>query len=469
MTTGNSAPTMPPGRGRGAWRCRTRRGLATGAAVLVAAVLAAPVPAGAAEHCPGADRARVPGAQYQISACLPDLTTAGTVASGHTDPADYAGLAATGTRNPSGVPGLQIDGYFPDSSTTNTEHGWEHDAQFVLRLPDRWNGGLVVTGAPGNRHQYSLDDTISDWALAAGYAYAATDKGNTGADFWRDGRRPGDAIAEWNRRVTQLTVAAKATLVAHYRQPVRRTLMTGLSNGGYLTRWQLENHPQLYDAGIDWEGTLLRADGPNLLTYLPTALRAYPGYASTADPAAHRAMLRAGFAPGSEFLWPFHYQYYWDLTQRVYRAEFDPGYSPDDPAGTPFCTSGTPHCDADYDYASRPASVHRAMRRVQLTGRIGKPLITLQGTLDSLLPIATDSDEYARLVAAHGRGQLYRYYRIADGNHVDGLYDSFPQRLRPILPCYRAAFSAMTRWLDDHVDTPPPSGTVPGRRAAPTW
>ena len=32
--------------------------------------------------------------------------------------------------------------------------------------------------------------------------------------------------------------------------------MTGISNGGYLTRWQLEKRPDLYDGGVDWEGTL---------------------------------------------------------------------------------------------------------------------------------------------------------------------------------------------------------------------
>ena len=100
--------------------------------------------------------------------------------------------------------------------------------------------------------------------------------------------------------------------------------MAGISNGGYLTRWQLENNPQLFDGGLDWEGTLFRAEGPNLLTFLPTALKHYPAYAATGDPAAHDAIIGAGFAPGSEFLWPFHHAYYWDLTQRIYREELDP-------------------------------------------------------------------------------------------------------------------------------------------------
>ena len=136
--------------------------------------------------------------------------------------------------------------------------------------------------------------------------------------------------------------------------------MFGISNGGYLTRWQLENRPDLYDGGLDWEGTLFRAEGPNLLTYLPTALKNYPAYAATGDQAAHDAIIGAGFVPGSEFLWPFHETVYWDLTQRIYREEFDPTFDGDLKAGIPFCASGTPPCDADYDYASRPQSVKDA-------------------------------------------------------------------------------------------------------------
>ena len=37
------------------------------------------------------------------------------------------------------------------------------------------------------------------------------------------------------------------------------------------------------------------------------SLRNYPAYAATGDPAAHRAMIDAGFARGSEFTWDYHY------------------------------------------------------------------------------------------------------------------------------------------------------------------
>ncbi|EHR63043.1 3-hydroxybutyrate oligomer hydrolase family protein [Saccharomonospora cyanea] len=424
----------------------------------VAVAESVPAPAGeCAERHP-----RVPGVRYQEVSCLDDLTTTGTARTGHTDPADWAGLTQEALPVPGAVPGTQIDGYFPDDSTTNTNHGWNHDSQFVIRLPENWNGGLVVSGTPGNREQYANDRAISDWVLSKGYAFAATDKGNTGLEFHTDGRRPGDAIAEWNRRVTQLARAAKATVTRHYHRRPSTTLVTGLSNGGYLVRWQLENHPELYDGGVDWEGTLWSARGPNLVEYLPEALSAYPRYADGGDDAdaAHAELVAAGFPAGSEFLWPYHYEIYWDLTQRIYREEIDPAFDGDTVAGTPFCEPGTPACDADYDYRERPESVHEAVERIGLTGRIGKPLLTLHGTLDVLLPIGEDSDVYARMVREQGRGHLHRYYRIADGTHTDSLVDTHPDRLRALTPCHRTAFEALEAYLAD--GTPlPASATIP--------
>ncbi|WP_338693994.1 tannase/feruloyl esterase family alpha/beta hydrolase [Streptomyces sp. Q6] len=423
---------------------------------------AAQADAPSAAHCAHQEHARVPGAEFQRRACLDDLTTAGLAGTAYTDTADQAGLTAQGTHRASGVPGVQIDGYFRDDSRTNTTHGWNHDAQFVLRMPDRWNGGLVVTAAPGNRKQYATDVAIADRVLAQGYAYAATDKGNTGPNFYRDGDRPGDAVAEWNARTTQLTLAAKKAVALRYGHAPRRTYMTGISNAGYLTRWQLENRPELYDGGVDWEGVLWTAEGPNLFTSLPTAVAYGQGGADADD------MYAAGFARGSEFLWPYHQKVYWGLTQKAYRAEFDPSYDPACPGASTGSTTDEilAPCasDAAYDYAARPAPVHRAVARVALTGRVGKPLLTLQGDLDTLLPIATDASVYARMTDAQGRGRLHRTYTIQGGTHTDGLYDSHPGLLRPILPCYRDAFDTLTRWVES--GTRPPADRTVGRPAS---
>src|SRR5919206_555120 len=88
----------------------------------------------------------------------------------------------------------------------------------------------------------------------------------------------------------QLAIAAKQAMAQRYGRAPARTYVTGISNGGYLTRWQLEHHPELYDGGVDWEGALFTPDGPNLFTYLPVALREYPKW-RTGDQAAHDAMI----------------------------------------------------------------------------------------------------------------------------------------------------------------------------------
>ncbi|CRK56527.1 FkbW [Alloactinosynnema sp. L-07] len=431
---------------------RTRR---VGAIGLAAALAVTLVPAAAAAGRPSCSVA-VLGAEKVTGVCLADLTTAGTVASGHTDPADWAGLEAPGTVNPSGVPGIQLDGYFPDTSTTNTNHGWNHDSQFVIRLPAKWNGGLVVAGPPGTREQYANDRIIGDHVLAKGYAFAATDKGNTGPELYRDGRRPGDAIMEWHFRVTQLTIAAKFAAARHYGRAPKRTYAAGTSAGGYLVRWQLEHYPWLYDGGVDWNGLLFTPQGPNLLTSLPPALRAYPRFAA-GEPGAKEAMVAAGYPAESAPVWAFHHRTQWDLFQRILREELDPDYDGDTQAGTPFCAEGTgPGCDTDYDYARRPAEVHDAMRRVSLTGKLTRPLITVHGTYDALVTISRSSDVYAELA----NDARHRYYRVEGGHHTDGLAGAFPTLGRTMLPCFRGALDAMTAWVERGT-APPPSRTIP--------
>ena len=56
------------------------------APLLLASALTAPVSAAQGDRCSGI---RVPGAEYSVSACLTDLTTAGTTRTGHTDQQDW--------------------------------------------------------------------------------------------------------------------------------------------------------------------------------------------------------------------------------------------------------------------------------------------------------------------------------------------------------------------------------------------
>ena len=57
------------------------------------------------------------------------------------------------------------------------------------------------------------------------------------------------------------------------------------------------------------------------------------------------------------------------------------------------------------------------------------------------------------------RSRIHRYYTVEGGTHVDSLYNTYPDQIRPILPCYRDAFEVLTDWVEDR-DRPPASGTI---------
>ena len=76
------------------------------------------------------------------------------------------------------------------------------------------------------------------------------------------------------------------------------------------------------------------------------------------------------------------------------------------------------------------------------TGLIQRPLITVQGTLDALLPIDHHGRAYARAVQAGFEAQpgfpnrptpAYRLYEVQNGNHIEN-YKSFYPQLEYILP-----------------------------------
>src|SRR5881396_1114472 len=67
------------------------------------------------------------------------------------------------------VPGLQINARIASDPTGQ--------ARFLLRLPNDWNGRLVVAGASGTRSEFNGDFAWSDYVVQRGYAYASQNKG----------------------------------------------------------------------------------------------------------------------------------------------------------------------------------------------------------------------------------------------------------------------------------------------------
>src|SRR5712691_1476644 len=505
------------------------------ALLLVAAPHACPADLGAWKQ--------ILGAEWLDCHQAADLTTTNNP---FTDPGSLTGMGfpppGSGTlnshyTNPASPPvgGLQLDGWFPDACNAfqaepalaakdgtpfipgctpppipgqTCTSGCHHDAQFVIRIPDDWDGHLLSAGTPGIRDAFASDFILSDYALEKGWAYVSQDKGNMGANFFRAGGdetattgtpwEPGAAVQEWTVRMRQATSAARALLAVLAPQygltGVTFSYAAGISNGGYQTRRAIETdfkHQRLYDGGVDWEGTLFLgslpagiqtqtpATGYNLFTYLPTALFNYPGDV-LGVPASVQALAAVGFNPQSQPLWAYHWAIYWGLTQKIYRLEFDPEYTnytcSDILGAGPSCVSpaalAVPPTDPDalYDYAARVAqnpAILARMQEVANTGNIQRPLITLHGDNDSLLPIATDSDLYSQLVARARKSQRYRYYVVQGGNHVDPQFDDhygvddYGNKIsRPMLPCVRAAIDALALWVERGI-SPPPSHTIP--------
>lgn len=459
-------------------------------------------------------------------------------------PPPGSGTLNSNKTNPAGppVPGLQVDGYFPDGCNSFLLAGTtgpgepallnkagqpfipgctpasppahatclslcHHDAQFVIRIPDAWNGRLLTSGTPGIRDAFSSDFINSDYAMEKGWAYVSQDKGNMGANFFQDGCDergtcpvagggitcsgtsawcPGAATREWTYRVRQATRQTRVLLdsvASSYGLPgVSYSYVTGASNGGYQTRRALEtdtSSDRLYDGGVDWEGTLITptlpvgvvkaapTTGTILFNYLPTALANAPGDL-TGDPTATANLAAVGFNPESQPLWPYNAAIYWGLTQKVYRLEFDPEYTaysgcapllPVGPCVSPAAEVVPPtDPDATYNYGARLAALPALAARIAASansGDIQHPMITLQGDQDALLPIKTDADLYAQMVALRGHSNIYRYYVVRGGNHVDPQFDDHNgidaygnTLLRPILPCTRASLDALQAWVE---------------------
>src|SRR5215470_8158439 len=88
----------------------------------------------------------------------------------------------------------------------------------------------------------------------------------------------------------------------------------------------------------------------------------------------------------------------------------------------------------NYIYVNRLSlsNVAENLADFRTTGRIRRPLITVAGTMDALLPIDTNARAYERTVTAAARedgdkAPAYRLYEVQNGNHIDSLKVTFPQ------------------------------------------
>lgn len=370
------------------------------------------------------------------------------------------------------VPGIQIEARLADDPTG--------EARFLLRLPDEWNGRLVVAGASGNRSEFNGDFAWSDYVVQKGYAYASQNKGQLNlrltaatdplgcrlnpatpvyVHFYVND--PEKSFTEWQPRIAQAARLARDGVKARYGRHPRHTFAVGTSNGGYQVRRAVEEDPDLFDGGVDWEGTFVDPGPDNLLVQLPQALEAYPGYvASGYDPAspAAGAIRAAGYPPdivvrGADgafvrSLWSLNWTSFWEVTWCQWQKKLDPTYD----------TYGVGAASYDYFARAETSGVAEGLAAFATTGKIKKPLITVAGTMDALLPIEHHARAYAAKVAASRQGDeehraaQYRLYEVQNGTHIESYRSLLLGKTELLQPHAHRAFDL----LADHAETGAP-------------
>jgi hypothetical protein len=384
------------------------------------------------------------------------------------------------------VPGVQLDARLADDATG--------EARFLLRVPADWNGSLVVAGASGTRSEFNGDFAWSDLVVQKGYAYASQNKRilnlflvavsptpppsdplacrlNPASTVWVHfyDNDAGKEFTQWGPAIVDAAGIARDGVLALEGRPPRYTYAVGTSNGGYQVRRALELAPHVFDGGVDWEGTFVDPAQPNILTDLPPAIRNFPAYvASGFDPnsAAAQAIEAAGYPPdlfdGVHSLWGSYSASFWEVTQCQWQKRLDPTYD----------TYGAG--PGNYDYAARAAADPTVLADVaafENTGDLRRPLVTIAGTMDALLPIEHHARAYARKVAAvraadaakgreDDRHAPYRLYEVQNGNHIENFKNTFPQ-LELIQPHAQRAFELLVRFVEEHREPLPPDQCIP--------
>jgi len=379
------------------------------------------------------------------------------------------------------VPGVQLNGRIVDDPAGQ--------ARILFRLPNQWNGKLVVAGSSETRSEFNGDFAWSDYVLQEGYAYVSQNKGvlnfyvTTASDplgcrlnpasttfvhfFAND---PGQDFTRWTGFMIEAARIGNNAVTVNYGRSATRTYAVGTSNGGYQVRRALQTAPELFDGGVDWEGTYVDPVGPNVLSALPPPILNFPDYVSSGynpNSTAAENIVLAGYPPdivsGPNSLWGLYWAQFWEVTLCQWQKRLDPTYDT--------YVSGT----GTYSYVARlsVSDVGAQLAAIATTGDIGKPLITVAGTMDALLPINLNARAYGRAVAAAQSGEdrnggdgdgkkphpAYRLYEVQNGNHIETYKETFPQ-LDLIQPHAQHAFDLLADSVE-HGSTLPPDQCIP--------
>ena len=310
--------------------------------------------------------------------------------------------------------------------------------RFVVRVPQKWNGSLVI-GAHGGSggdavdrsgkvyatSETALDDVIGDYAFANGFAYASVDRDGVG------GTRAGYALTMEFETVAhdQVTRIRRATPV--------RTYVVGLSAGGGIARMIAESMPTPFDGAL-----IIAGAGGDVITRLDRQQRIAP-------------------------LWPL-------IDPRAHA-----GLSNRDPRIVSYSEAiGTP-VEArrlwPYTGASAVAAASRPPGTVEnSTGKPSIPVLEVVGTWDDI--VIREVRAYRDRVEPKDRHRLYQvegvWHMSGDDDGVQGFQYAAESRMKldkevadamgqgpSYIPTVREAFDHLVRWVEKGI-SPPVSQTV---------
>lgn len=371
----------------------------------------------------------------------------------HQPRSDLTAIVDADERQQAPVPLRYIHGVIPD------------DARFQIALPEQWNGKLVIF----SRGFSGTEMTGGAWrttALQKGYAYAASDEGWNRLTIARE---LDDSYFESRQRIRELTLYASRVVAEHYGRQPSRTLMIGGSNGGHHTKWMLESHPELYDGGIAGYGFNSQVSQWGSIA---TVLRHYAAIAPRIDDIIERRRANPAWSPRREPLTPPLTATQLDSLDRLYSIpatlgdgfRYDVGRWPgsearwkqDHEALLSYLRDSMPRFDPTFnpgggaltddelplwDPAKSPTEVLRELRRLDLTGRLTRPLVVMHGAADPVVSPGESAGYHALVTRRLGRrraDELLAVYFIPGMPHTGPEFDA----------ALAAQLDALEAWID---------------------
>ena len=253
-----------------------------------------------------------------------------------------------------------------------------------------------------------------------------------------------------------------------YGKPAKYTYAVGTSNGGYQVRRALETAPKVFDGGVDWEGTFVDEEAPNLLTDLPPAVLNCPGLRRVGIqsgqhrgeehrrrrlPARHRAAGDPGASRAS--LWGNYSNSFWEVTQCQWQKRLDPAY--DTYGAAPAPTTTRSGARSRTSARTWPTSPRPATSRSRSSRWRARWMRCCRSTT-MRAPMRARSEARARRRTARPgddkKHPAYRLYEVQNGNHIETYQDAFPQ-LELIMPHAQKAFDLLVQQVEQKVALPP--------------